>query len=178
MHEFLRVIIPILHRHDCIPLPLIQRLPTTTLLTSMITSNLVFSSVQMLTLWVPVPSTLHNSSGYFSISCCSWASEAKFQRSPTPMYHVQDADFTNSLNLGRDGSNYSSCSMYRIWLGSLRCDWKVESEMGYQVRGEELDDHRCVTFLIIYLLSYSTSSQNHVGDICRPSPNYKHWKCW
>ncbi|KAF8811622.1 DUF1613 domain-containing protein [Phlegmacium glaucopus] len=83
-----------------------------------------------LTPWVPVLSTMHNASGYFSIPCCSWAFDAKFERSSTPLYHVPDTDFAGTLNLGGDGSNSSSYSMYRIWLGSLslHCGWEVETE--------------------------------------------------
>ena len=84
-----------------------------------------------LTPWVPVLSTLHDASGYLSIPCCSWAFDAKFERSSTSPYPVPDADdFVDKLNLGGDGSNSSSYSMYRIWLGSLslHCGWEVESE--------------------------------------------------
>ena len=84
-----------------------------------------------LTPWVPVLSTLHDASGYLSIPCCSWVFDAKFERSSTSPYPVPDADdFVDKLNLGGDGSNSSSYSMYRIWLGSLslHCGWEVESE--------------------------------------------------
>ena len=83
-----------------------------------------------LTPWVPVLSTIHNASGYLSIPCCSWGFDAKFERSSTSPYLVPDADFVDKLNLGGDGSNSSSYSMYRIWLGSLsiHCGWEVESE--------------------------------------------------
>jgi Predicted AdoMet-dependent methyltransferase len=54
-----------------------------------------------LTPWVPVLSTIHNASGYLSIPCCSWAFDAKFERSSTSPYPVPDAHhFANSLNLG------------------------------------------------------------------------------
>lgn len=84
-----------------------------------------------LTPWVPVLSTKHNASGYLSIPCCSWAFDAKFERSSISPYPVPDpSHFADSLNLGGDGSNSSSYSMYRIWLGSLslHCGWEVESE--------------------------------------------------
>ena len=83
-----------------------------------------------LTPWVPVLSTLYNASGYLSIPCCSWAFDAKFERSSTPRYPIPDINFADTLDLGGDGSNSSSYSMYRIWLGSLslHCGWEVESE--------------------------------------------------
>ena len=83
-----------------------------------------------LTPWVPVLSTLHNASGYLSIPCCSWAFDSKFERSSTSPYPVPDSEFVGNLNLGGDGSNSSSYSMYRIWLASLslHCGWEVESE--------------------------------------------------
>ncbi|EDR06868.1 uncharacterized protein LACBIDRAFT_250989, partial [Laccaria bicolor S238N-H82] len=60
-----------------------------------------------LTPWVPVLATLHDAAGYLSIPCCTW-----------------------NLNLGGDGSNGSSYSMYRIWLATLsvHCGWAVECE--------------------------------------------------
>ena len=85
-----------------------------------------------LTPWVPVLSTLCSATGYLSIPCCSWTFDTKFERSthlpfntPTPL-----AEFPDTLNLGGDGSNASSYSMYRIWLASLsfHCGWKIECE--------------------------------------------------
>jgi len=85
-----------------------------------------------LTPWVPVLASLHRASGYLSIPCCSWSFDSKFERSSTPRFPIPDpADkFLDSLNLGGDGSNKSSYSMYRIWLAglSLYCGWKVECE--------------------------------------------------
>lgn len=83
-----------------------------------------------LTPWVPVLSTLHQSSGYISIPCCSWAFDAKYERSSTATYPMPASDFVESLNLGGEGSNKSSYSMYRIWLATLsvHCGWEVESE--------------------------------------------------
>ncbi|KAF9558584.1 DUF1613-domain-containing protein [Agrocybe pediades] len=91
-----------------------------------------------LTPWLPVVSTLYNSSGYISIPCCSWAFDKKYERSSTPSFPLPgsasrpetDAAFVESLNLGGDGSNKSSYSMYRIWLASLslHCGWKIECE--------------------------------------------------
>ncbi|KDR66238.1 hypothetical protein GALMADRAFT_148002 [Galerina marginata CBS 339.88] len=82
-----------------------------------------------LTPWLPVLSTLHDSSGYISIPCCSWAFDKKYERSSTPAYPIPDG-FVESLNLGGEGSNKSSYSMYRIWLASLslHCGWEVECE--------------------------------------------------
>ncbi|KAF9473926.1 DUF1613-domain-containing protein [Pholiota conissans] len=83
-----------------------------------------------LTPWVPVLSTLHKASGYISIPCCSWAFDIKFERSSTPAFQIPHADFAETLNLGGEGSNKSSYSMYRIWLASLslHCGWEVECE--------------------------------------------------
>jgi len=83
-----------------------------------------------LTPWAPVVSTLYDASGYLSIPCCSWAFDAKFERSSTPTYPVPTDDFVETLNLGGDGSHKSSYSMYRIWLAalSLHCGWEVECE--------------------------------------------------
>ncbi|KAF8960443.1 hypothetical protein BDZ97DRAFT_1309829 [Flammula alnicola] len=83
-----------------------------------------------LTPWVPVLSTLHKSSGYMSIPCCSWAFDIKYERSSTPTFPIPHEDFADSLNLGGEGSNKSSYSMYRIWLASLslHCGWEVECE--------------------------------------------------
>ncbi|OBZ79249.1 tRNA (uracil-O(2)-)-methyltransferase [Grifola frondosa] len=81
--------------------------------------------------WVPVLSTLCSASGYLSIPCCPWTFDSKYERSSTPTYGDSSAEFVESLNLGGDGSNSSSYSMYRIWLASLSqyCGWKVECEM-------------------------------------------------
>ncbi|KZT05928.1 DUF1613-domain-containing protein [Laetiporus sulphureus 93-53] len=85
-----------------------------------------------LTPWVPVLSTLCSASGYLSIPCCAWAFDTRYDRSNTPNYPipVPEADLVESLNLGGDGNNTSSYSMYRIWLASLSmyCGWKVECE--------------------------------------------------
>jgi hypothetical protein len=61
-------------------------------------SSVVFWFTFML--WIL--STIHKASGYFSIPCCSWALDAKFERSSTAVYHVPDADFSDTLNLGGD----------------------------------------------------------------------------
>ncbi|KIM37996.1 hypothetical protein M413DRAFT_448042 [Hebeloma cylindrosporum] len=85
-----------------------------------------------LTPWVPVLASLHNASGYLSIPCCSWTFDSRFERSSTPGFSIPDLgdDFVDSLNLGGEGSNKSSYSMYRIWLAelSLYCGWEVECE--------------------------------------------------
>ncbi|CAA7268623.1 unnamed protein product [Cyclocybe aegerita] len=83
-----------------------------------------------LTPWVPVLATLHQSSGYISIPCCSWAFDMKYERSSTPPYPIPNPNFADSLNLGGDGTHKSSYSMYRIWLASLslHCGWEVECE--------------------------------------------------
>ena len=84
-----------------------------------------------LTPWIPVVSTLYEASGYLSIPCCSWAFDAKYDRSTAANYPIPNDDFANSLNLGGDGTHKSSYSMYRIWLASisLHCGWEVECEM-------------------------------------------------
>ena len=84
-----------------------------------------------MTPWLPVVSTFYDASGYISIPCCSWAFDAKYDRSRTPLYPLPNVDFANTLNLGGDGSHKSSYSMYRIWLASLslHCGWEVECEM-------------------------------------------------
>ena len=85
-----------------------------------------------LTPWVPVLSTICLASGYLSIPCCPWTFDAKFERSTHIPYEVPVnlEEFVETLNLGGEGSNSSSYSMYRIWLASLshHCGWKVESE--------------------------------------------------
>ncbi|KAF9524350.1 DUF1613-domain-containing protein [Crepidotus variabilis] len=83
-----------------------------------------------LTPWLPVVSTIYNASGYLSIPCCAWAFDTKYDRASTPLYDTSSDDFTESLNLGGDGTNKSSYSMYRIWLASLslHCGWEVECE--------------------------------------------------
>ncbi|EMD42208.1 hypothetical protein CERSUDRAFT_147858 [Gelatoporia subvermispora B] len=84
-----------------------------------------------LTPWVPVLSTLCSASGYLSIPCCAWTFDARYERSRNSDYDVPDMEkFVQSLNLGGDGGNTSSYSMYRIWLASLsyHCGWKVECE--------------------------------------------------
>ncbi|KNZ79446.1 tRNA (uracil-O(2)-)-methyltransferase, partial [Termitomyces sp. J132] len=83
-----------------------------------------------LTPWVPVVSTLYNASGYINIPCCAWTFDAKFERSTTPMFPVPSPNFADTLNLGGEGGNGSSYSMYRIWLASLtlHCGWDIECE--------------------------------------------------
>ncbi|KAF9458395.1 hypothetical protein BDZ94DRAFT_1325565 [Collybia nuda] len=83
-----------------------------------------------LTPWVPVLATLHAASGYLSIPCCAWTFDAKYERSSTPMFPIPRQDFADTLNLGGEGGNGSSYSMYRIWLASLslHCGWEVECE--------------------------------------------------
>ncbi|PPQ69837.1 hypothetical protein CVT24_003176 [Panaeolus cyanescens] len=83
-----------------------------------------------LTPWVPVISSVYDASGYLSIPCCSWAFDAKFERSSTPSYPIPDGDFVETLNLGGDGNHKSSYSAYRIWLASLtlHCGWEIETE--------------------------------------------------
>ncbi|KAG5640602.1 hypothetical protein DXG03_007952 [Asterophora parasitica] len=85
-----------------------------------------------LTPWVPVFSTLHSASGYLSIPCCAWSFDTKYERSSTAMFPIpgEGSEFADTLNLGGDGGNGSSYSMYRIWLASLSlyCGWEVECE--------------------------------------------------
>ena len=89
-----------------------------------------------LTPWVPVLATLHDAAGYLSIPCCAWAFDSKFERASSSGYPLPEAigmtmeQFIESLNLGGDGSNASSYSMYRIWLATLsvQCGWVVECE--------------------------------------------------
>jgi tRNASer (uridine44-2'-O)-methyltransferase len=84
-----------------------------------------------LTPWVPVLSTIHSASGYLSIPCCAWTFDMRYERSSTAPFPVPTSDFPESLNLGGDGSNNSSYSMYRIWLASLslHCGWEVECDV-------------------------------------------------
>lgn len=83
-----------------------------------------------LTPWVPVVSTIYSASGYINIPCCAWTFDAKFDRSATSMFPIPDSDFADTLNLGGEGGNGSSYSMYRIWLASLtlHCGWEIECE--------------------------------------------------
>lgn len=91
---------------------------------------LIGNHADELTPWVPVLSTLHSASGYLSIPCCAWSFDTKYERTTTPMFPIPGPDFADSLNLGGEGSNASSYSMYRIWLASLAlyCGWAVECE--------------------------------------------------
>ncbi|KAG7095041.1 hypothetical protein E1B28_005831 [Marasmius oreades] len=87
-----------------------------------------------LTPWTPVVSTLISASGYLSIPCCAWTFDSKYERSsnqPFPLPSDESLEsFTTRLNLGGDGSNTSSYTMFRIWLAtlSLHCGWQVECE--------------------------------------------------
>lgn len=89
-----------------------------------------------LTPWVPVLATLHDAAGYLSIPCCAWTFDAKFERASSSRYPLSEGigmtmeQFIESLNLGGDGSNASSYSMYRIWLATLsvHCGWMMECE--------------------------------------------------
>lgn len=83
-----------------------------------------------LTPWIPVLTTIHSASGYLSIPCCSWAFEAKYDRSSTANFINPSTEFIEELNLGGDGVYVSAYSMYRIWLASLslHCGWEVECE--------------------------------------------------
>jgi tRNASer (uridine44-2'-O)-methyltransferase len=93
---------------------------------------LIGNHADELTPWVPVISTLCLASGYLSIPCCAWTFDSRFERSRSVPYPtgMDDDEFVESLYLGGDGSNSSSYSQYRIWLGSLsvHCGWKVECE--------------------------------------------------
>lgn len=82
-----------------------------------------------LTPWLPVLSTLYSASGYLSIPCCPWAFDVKYEPS-IATFTDPSSSFVNALNLGGNGSNSSSYSMYRIWLASLslHCGWEVECE--------------------------------------------------
>ncbi|KAG6910731.1 hypothetical protein DXG01_008262 [Tephrocybe rancida] len=83
-----------------------------------------------LTPWVPLLSTLQAAAGYINIPCCAWIFDAKFERNTTPMFPTPGPDFADTLNLGGQGDNGSSYSMYRIWLASLTlyCGWEIECE--------------------------------------------------
>ncbi|KAF8067973.1 DUF1613 domain-containing protein [Lyophyllum atratum] len=91
---------------------------------------LIGNHADELTPWVPVLSTIYSASGYLSIPCCAWSFDAKYERSSTTMFPIPSPDFADTLNLGGEGSNGSSYSMYRIWLASLslHCGWEVECE--------------------------------------------------
>jgi tRNASer (uridine44-2'-O)-methyltransferase len=84
-----------------------------------------------LTPWVPILSTICSSSGYLSIPCCAWTFDGRYDRSRDVPYPPPTPNFADSLNLGDEGSNTSSYSMYRIWLASLSsfCGWEVECEV-------------------------------------------------
>lgn len=84
-----------------------------------------------LTPWVPVLATLCNASGYINLPCCPWTFDQKYERSSTAQFPLPSPDFVEKLNLGGEGSNSSSYSMYRIWLARLtfHCGWTVESEV-------------------------------------------------
>ncbi|KAK1227085.1 tRNA(Ser) Um(44) 2'-O-methyltransferase [Marasmius sp. AFHP31] len=88
-----------------------------------------------LTPWTPVISTLYSATGYLSIPCCAWTFDSRYERSSTLPYSLpgdeSSDDFTRKLNLGGDGSNSSSYSMYRVWLATLsvHCGWEVECEV-------------------------------------------------
>jgi tRNASer (uridine44-2'-O)-methyltransferase len=87
-----------------------------------------------LTPWVPVVSRLTKASGYISIPCCAWAFDRKFDRArdkPLPYIEEKEGAFVEGLNLGGEGSNASSYSMYRIWLASVNqwCGWTNECEV-------------------------------------------------
>ncbi|KAG6815893.1 hypothetical protein H0H87_010414 [Tephrocybe sp. NHM501043] len=83
-----------------------------------------------LTPWVPILATLHGAEGYINIPCCAWTFDEKFQRNTTPMFPTPGPEFADGLNLGGQGDNGSSYSMYRIWLASLtlHCGWEIECE--------------------------------------------------
>ncbi|KAI0094632.1 DUF1613-domain-containing protein [Irpex rosettiformis] len=93
---------------------------------------LIGNHADELTPWVPVLSTICDSSGYLSIPCCAWTFDSRFERSKNSTFPVPIPldEFTESLYLGGDGCNTSAYSQYRIWLASLslHCGWKVESE--------------------------------------------------
>ncbi|KDQ60435.1 hypothetical protein JAAARDRAFT_125782 [Jaapia argillacea MUCL 33604] len=111
---------------------------------------LIANHADELTPWVPVLSTLMDSSGYISIPCCAWAFDERFTRGrgadeffeePSSL-QTKDArelqrpneqslsSFITSLSLGSEGSSSSSYSSYRIWLAGLSgwCGWVVECD--------------------------------------------------
>lgn len=91
---------------------------------------LIGNHADELTPWIPVLSTLSSASGYLSIPCCAWSFDTRYERSAIALFTTATPEFVDSLNLGGDGSNSSSYSMYRIWLASLslHLGWKVECE--------------------------------------------------
>ena len=84
-----------------------------------------------LTPWVPVLATVCNASGYLNLPCCPWEFDQKYDRSRTLQFPLPNPGFVDMLNLGGDGKNTSSYSMYRIWLArlSFHCGWSVEPEV-------------------------------------------------
>lgn len=97
-------------------------------------SFIIGNHADELTPWVPVVSRLTKASGYISIPCCAWAFDRKFDRArdkPFPYTEEKEGSFVAGLNLGGEGSNASSYSMYRIWLVSVSqwCGWTDECEV-------------------------------------------------
>ncbi|KAJ3544183.1 hypothetical protein NMY22_g2868 [Coprinellus aureogranulatus] len=97
-------------------------------------SFIIGNHADELTPWVPVVARLTKASGYLSIPCCAWSFDRKFDRArhkPFPYEEEKEGGFVESLNLGGEGSNASSYSMYRIWLASVSewCGWQVECEV-------------------------------------------------
>jgi len=92
---------------------------------------LVGNHADELTPWVPVLATICNASGYLNLPCCPWEFDQKFDRSGSLQFPLPSSDFVDTLNLGGDGKNTSSYSMYRIWLARLtfHCGWNVESDV-------------------------------------------------
>ncbi len=96
---------------------------------------LIGNHADELTPWVPLLATRFHASGYLSIPCCTWALDARFDRTRDVPLCAVDA---GTLNLGAgeggeggEGSGSSSYALYRVWLAALsvHCGWAVEVEV-------------------------------------------------
>ncbi len=95
----------LVHHGDTIP-DLLKLLSKFTLLTLLYRESQMYfktgvfvigNHADEMTPWLPVMSTLYDASGYISIPCCSWAFDAKYDRSNTPLYPLLDVSFANTL---------------------------------------------------------------------------------
>ncbi|EJD53147.1 DUF1613-domain-containing protein [Auricularia subglabra TFB-10046 SS5] len=93
---------------------------------------LVGNHADELTPWMPVLSALTPGSAYFSLPCCTFTLDTRFERDHPP--DLPEAG--SQLDLGQlcmpasESNMPSSYEAYRIWLGrlSLVCGWKIECD--------------------------------------------------